>query len=86
MPKVCEFDGIVIIMWSDDHPPPHLHARYGSDEAKIELFTGLVMAGRLPPAQLRQVQQWRRARMWDLIKAWVRVRLGKTFKPPRPPG
>lgn len=33
MPELCRFYGIVIQMFVDDHPPPHFHARYGSDLA-----------------------------------------------------
>jgi len=35
MPTISEFFGIVILMFFDDHAPPHFHARYGGDEVVI---------------------------------------------------
>ena len=35
MPSISRFYGIVVSMYSSDHPPPHFHARYGEYEAKI---------------------------------------------------
>jgi len=32
MPSISRFYGIVVSMYSSDHPPPHFHARYGEYE------------------------------------------------------
>jgi Domain of unknown function (DUF4160) len=45
------FFGIVIEMYFGDHPPPHFHAHYSGESAKIEIATGqfsqdLFLAGR----------------------------------------
>ena len=37
VPRISEFYGIVIEMYYGDHAPPHFHARYGGDSAKIEI-------------------------------------------------
>ena len=29
MPRISYFYGIIVSMYSSDHPPPHFHARYG---------------------------------------------------------
>jgi hypothetical protein len=50
VPRISEFYGIVIEMYYGDHPPPHFHARYGGDSAKIEIATGAIIAGSLPLA------------------------------------
>jgi hypothetical protein len=47
MPRISSFYGIVIEMYYGDHPPPHFHARYGDENAKIEIATGEVLAGSL---------------------------------------
>ena len=36
MPRICEFFGVVIYMYYNDHRPPHFHAEYAEHEA---LFT-----------------------------------------------
>lgn len=37
MPEISRFYGIVIRMYWADHPPPHFHAEYGSDQAQIRI-------------------------------------------------
>ena len=58
MPEISSFYGVVITMYSNDHPPPHFHARYAEYEAKIEIATGDPMAGRLPARALRFIHEW----------------------------
>ena len=48
MPRICSFYGIVIVMYFDDHPPPHFHARYGEHEAQVERAEPLVSIEPLP--------------------------------------
>jgi hypothetical protein len=56
VPRICEFYGIVIEMYYGDHPPPHFHARYSGETAKIEIATGEIIAGSLPGRALRLVR------------------------------
>ena len=42
VPRISFFYGIVITMYSNDHAPPHFHARYGKFEAKIAIDDGEV--------------------------------------------
>jgi hypothetical protein len=58
VPRICEFYGIVIGMYYGDHPPPHFHASYSDDTAKIEIATGAIIAGSLPGRALRLVREW----------------------------
>lgn len=75
MPRISYFYGIVVSMYSSDHPPPHFHARYGEYEAKIDIDTGELQAGELPTRALRLVREWtelHRAELradWDLAQA-----------------
>ncbi len=48
MPTISKFYGIVIQMYWNDHPPPHFHAVYAEDEAKIDIGTLEVIEGWLP--------------------------------------
>jgi hypothetical protein len=47
MPTISQFYGITIRMYFDDHPPPHFHAYYGNDAAKIEIDTLQISEGKL---------------------------------------
>jgi hypothetical protein len=57
MPILSIFFGIVIRMFHDDHPPPHFHAEYGEFAAVIDIATGRVLGGRLPPRVARLVEE-----------------------------
>jgi Domain of unknown function (DUF4160) len=66
MLEVSRFYGIVIRIYYGDHPPPHFHAVYGSDSAKIEIDTLSVIDGRLPARALNLVMEWARLHQAEL--------------------
>ena len=66
--------GIVIEMYFGDHPPPHFHARYGGEDAKIAIATGEMIAGSLPGRALRLVREWAREHRSELEANWERAR------------
>jgi len=70
MPVICRFFGVVIAMYWDDHAPPHFHAKYGGQEADIEIESGLV-GGHLPPRILGVVQEWRVLHRDELLENWT---------------
>ena len=58
MPVISYFLGITISMYFGDHAPPHFHVDYQGHEALINIATGEVMKGRLPPTVRRLVSEW----------------------------
>ena len=54
MPVLSRFYGIVIRMYFQqaEHNPPHIHAVYGEDMAAVDIQTGEVLEGHLPPKAL----------------------------------
>ena len=58
MPRVCEFSGITIEMFHNDHGPPHFHAKYAEHKAVIGIDPIAVLSGRLPPRARRLVIEW----------------------------
>ena len=80
MPEVSRFFGIVISMYYDDHAPPHFHARHGSHRAQVEIATGRLLSGSLPPAARRRVLEWAALHHDELIENWRRT---KGQSPPR---
>lgn len=48
MPRLSEFYGVVIAMHYDDHEPPHFHAVYGGQRARIAIDPVRVITGALP--------------------------------------
>lgn len=73
MPRISSFYGIVIEMYYGDHPPPHFHARYGGDSAKIAIATGKVLVGYLPGRALRLVREWLGQHRPELEANWERA-------------
>jgi hypothetical protein len=58
IPEISRFFGIVIAMYYNDHEPPHFHARYGSQRAKILIDPPTLVAGELTPRALGMVMEW----------------------------
>jgi hypothetical protein len=57
MPVISRFLGIVIMMYWNDHSPPHFHAKYGSYEIVVTIGTGVV-EGKFPKRALQHVIEW----------------------------
>ena len=53
-----------------EHNPPHIHALYGEDMAAIDIQTGAVMEGHLPPKALAMVREWIVLHQKDLLQMW----------------
>jgi hypothetical protein len=51
-------EGVDIIVQSREHLPPHIHACYGDDEALVNIRTGEMFKGYLPPKKLKVVLEW----------------------------
>ncbi len=70
MSELCRFHGIVISIFSREHPPPYFHAEYGEYEASIEIATLRVSDGHLPNRIERMVIRWATVRQAELHRAW----------------
>lgn len=74
MPTISMFYGILVaIMFeaNERHHLPHFHVRYQNFKASIAIEDGRVLAGDLPPKQLRLVQAWVELHRDDLFANWV---------------
>ena len=57
MPVVSMFFGIIIMMNTGDHAPPHIHAKYQGHEALFSL-SGELLEGDFPRKQRKLVEAW----------------------------
>jgi hypothetical protein len=73
VPTICRFYGIVISMYHRDHPPPHVHVRYGEHRGRIDFTTGAVLSGDLPGRVVRMVVEWCELRRAELDVNWARA-------------
>jgi hypothetical protein len=87
MPRISAFYGIVIWMYHDEAHHigrPHFHARYGDDEASMDIAELTVIAGRLPHRARRLVVEWARLHRDELEDNWDRARRHEPLKPIEP--
>jgi hypothetical protein len=84
MPRISSFYGISIWMYHDESHHlgrPHFHARYGGDEASVDIESVAVIAGELPPRALRLVAEWALAHKAELRENWNRAREHQPLEP-----
>lgn len=72
MPVLSRFYGIIIRMYFQqaEHNPPHIHAIYGDDTAAIDINTGEILEGSLPPKALEMVREWVGIHKEELLIIW----------------
>jgi hypothetical protein len=53
-----------------EHNPPHFHAIYGDYVGVIDIRTGRMLEGDLPPKALSLVQEWMKTNQKELLQIW----------------
>ena len=70
MPTISMFYGIVVLMFWDDHNPPHFHARYADSEAIVSIGELQVLVGGLPLRAERLLLEWAAQHQGELMENW----------------
>ena len=73
MPVLSIFFGIIVRIWHDDHPPPHIQVEHQGFEALVEIQTGHVSKGKLLRKVAAIVQEWCRTHQQELLDNWKRA-------------
>jgi hypothetical protein len=77
MPRISQFFGIIIMMYYNDHLPPHFHARYAEHEVRVAIETlDVVGEGYLPRRAMAMVLEWAALHRAELWTNWERAREG----------
>ena len=74
MPEISRFFGIIILIFYNDHPPPHFHVRYGEQRAILAIDTLTILEGSLRPRVLGLVIEWASMHKDELMENWQRAR------------
>jgi hypothetical protein len=74
MPTIAIIDGVRVMMFANDHAPPHFHAKYAEHEALISIATGDILEGSLPLTKLRLVREWLQRRRAHVAFVWTEIR------------
>ena len=70
MPTIFIIDSIKMLVYFDDHNPPHFHAIYNDYEELIVIPSLETLRGSLPPARNRKVIDWARENMNFIVGKW----------------
>lgn len=70
MPTISHFYGIAILMFYDDHNPPHFHVRYADSQASISILDLRIIRGKLPTRAERLVLEWAAEHRSELMENW----------------
>lgn len=79
MPTISMFYGIIISMFfeiKEKHHLPHIHVRYQDYRASVAIDDATLLAGDLPPRQLRMVQVWVDLHREELLADWELAKEG----------
>lgn len=74
MPIIAIVEGVRVMIYTKDHLPPHLHARFAEFEALISIVTGDVLEGKLPTAKLKAVKSWLDLHRAEVSFVWEEIR------------
>jgi hypothetical protein len=70
MPRIAFFFGISIYMYMDDHGVPHCHGVYGEYAGSFAIDDGRLLAGQMPPAQVKKIQEFIKMNQTELTEKW----------------
>ena len=70
MPRICEFYGIVIAMFYNDHVLPHFHVVYNEYRALVGIDPIQVLEGYLPQRTRSLIFEWAALRQRELRQNW----------------
>lgn len=70
MPEISRFLGIVILMYFDEHNPPHIHVQYNEYRAAMDIRNLNITAGALPAKVRGLVAEWVELHCAELMMMW----------------
>jgi Domain of unknown function (DUF4160) len=80
MPEISRFYGIIIMMFYNEHNPPHFHVSYGEYKIVVNLQDEIV-EGFMPKRALMLVFEWMELHKEELMLNWEKCQIGeKPFK------
>jgi len=80
MPVIAMFYGLIVSMYYLDtkqHKLPHIHVRYGEDEAVYQIPDGNLLEGNLPVNKERLLLAWIEIHKEDLMANWLLATKGE---------
>ncbi len=75
MPTLAMVAGMAILIYYDDHDPPHFHVRAANFRAKVAIgdLSVIEVVGRMKPSEIRTIRAWARHHQAALLENWQRA-------------
>ena len=70
MPQIEDFGDFTVYMYYETENPPHFHLVAPDWQAKVEIATLEIIAGRAPVGVMRRVRRWAGTRKPFLMRKW----------------
>jgi hypothetical protein len=84
MPVISMFYGVIVMMYYFDnrrHHQPHIHIKYGDEEAVVTIPDGEVIEGSIRANKMKLVQAWIEIHRDSLMADWnLAIRGEEVFK------
>jgi len=77
MPEISRFYGIVIMLYINEHNPPHFHVKYAEHLAEVDMQTLKIIRGSLPKRAYSLVLEWAAEHREELLDNWNLARQHK---------
>jgi len=75
MPEISRFYGLVILMFFNEHNPPHFHVTYGEFKAIVNISDEIVL-GVMPKRALILIFEWLELHRNELLANWEKCQNG----------
>jgi hypothetical protein len=73
MPTIAIIAGVKILVYYNDHLPPHFHADFAEFKSQISMLNGQLIEGKLPPSKLAIIEQWTIEHKKELLECWKKA-------------
>ncbi len=75
MPTLQRFDNCRVLMYNDDHPPPHVHVKLRDGRDSTVDLDSLQLNGRVAEREIREALAWIASNRLLLLNEWRRYKL-----------
>lgn len=75
MPEISRFYGLIILMFFNEHNPPHFHVTYGDYKAIVDINEEVVR-GFMPKRALKILFEWMELHKEELLLNWEKCQYG----------
>jgi hypothetical protein len=73
MPTIAIVAGVKIMVYYNDHLPPHFHANFADYKSQISMNDGRLLEGKLPPSKLATIEKWTIDHREELLQCWIKA-------------